>query len=296
MSAGSIRRGPFMRPHPPPNPPSGRAAMATRSNPQPKATDTSPPKATSTYNAGKGYTANQNGNGYAVNQNGGGAAGDYGDLDKSIDAVYNANGIRLDRTPTDEEINVLWDNVRSCLNRDGSTVSNGQQQVQHMNGSMKSAYTTDAPNQYNNNPRHNNNTANTQKSNAAMNTKYIDGTAIAPQYRAQQRVGPSSGYGQPGSIPRPVSGNVKKVNMDTLNNFNRRQGLLNRKTKEQGTINYHQSHNHQGDVGTTVHTSVRDLSNQKPIPSEHVPMNSGIGPQGGTGTYPPHGKKRVLCF
>ncbi|CAH1798215.1 unnamed protein product [Owenia fusiformis] len=33
-------------------------------------------------------------------------------------AVYGTNGIRLDRTPTDDEINWLWDKVRTCLNRD----------------------------------------------------------------------------------------------------------------------------------------------------------------------------------
>ena len=32
--------------------------------------------------------------------------------------VYDQNGIRLDRTPTDDEINWLWDKVRTCLNRD----------------------------------------------------------------------------------------------------------------------------------------------------------------------------------
>ncbi|XP_033112876.1 uncharacterized protein LOC117113594 isoform X2 [Anneissia japonica] len=31
-------------------------------------------------------------------------------------AVYGPNGIRLDRTPTDDEINWLWDKVRTCLN------------------------------------------------------------------------------------------------------------------------------------------------------------------------------------
>ncbi|XP_072018819.1 uncharacterized protein [Amphiura filiformis] len=31
-------------------------------------------------------------------------------------AVHNANGLRLDKTPTDAEINWLWDKVRTCLN------------------------------------------------------------------------------------------------------------------------------------------------------------------------------------
>ncbi|XP_019628798.1 PREDICTED: uncharacterized protein LOC109473374 isoform X1 [Branchiostoma belcheri] len=31
--------------------------------------------------------------------------------------IYSANGLRLDKTPTDDEINWLWDKVRSCLNQ-----------------------------------------------------------------------------------------------------------------------------------------------------------------------------------
>lgn len=34
--------------------------------------------------------------------------------------VYDSNGLRLDRTPTDDEINWLWDKVRTCLSRDSS--------------------------------------------------------------------------------------------------------------------------------------------------------------------------------
>ncbi|XP_067675948.1 uncharacterized protein [Haliotis asinina] len=32
--------------------------------------------------------------------------------------VYNENGLRIDRTPTDDEINWLWEKVRTCLNRE----------------------------------------------------------------------------------------------------------------------------------------------------------------------------------
>ena len=39
---------------------------------------------------------------------------------KSNGGVYNANGIRLDRTPTDDEINWLWEKVRTCLSKDKS--------------------------------------------------------------------------------------------------------------------------------------------------------------------------------
>ncbi|XP_059143150.1 transcription initiation factor TFIID subunit 1-like [Physella acuta] len=35
-------------------------------------------------------------------------------------AVYGENGLRIDRTPTDEEITWLWDKVRSCLHKEDS--------------------------------------------------------------------------------------------------------------------------------------------------------------------------------
>ncbi|KAL4233554.1 hypothetical protein ACF0H5_008234 [Mactra antiquata] len=43
-------------------------------------------------------------------------------------AVYNENGVRIDRTPTDEEINFLWDKLRNCLSRNSTaTPDKGQQ-------------------------------------------------------------------------------------------------------------------------------------------------------------------------
>ena len=35
--------------------------------------------------------------------------------------VYNENGMRIDRTPTDDEINFLWEKVRTCLNRNSTS-------------------------------------------------------------------------------------------------------------------------------------------------------------------------------
>ena len=184
------------------------------------------------------------------------------DVDRSIDAVYDANGVRLDHTPTDDEINWLWDKVRTCLNRDqqtgaatnttttttattvASTSGSG-----HVHAKPVSVYAVDSPNQYNNLVRHQHNTMNGNSaqaptsmtsSNVHVNTKYIDGSSILPQYRTQTRVGPSSGYGQAAGVPRSM-GSVKKVSMDTLNTYNRRQSLLNQRRRQEGTINYHQN-------------------------------------------------------
>lgn len=37
---------------------------------------------------------------------------------KNLEPKYDNNGLRLDRTPTDDEINWLWDKVRTCLNKE----------------------------------------------------------------------------------------------------------------------------------------------------------------------------------
>ncbi|KAK3696961.1 hypothetical protein RRG08_023152 [Elysia crispata] len=48
----------------------------------------------------------------------------------SSGAVYDENGMRIDRTPTDEEITWLWDKVRNCLNKEdpasGGSAGNGK--------------------------------------------------------------------------------------------------------------------------------------------------------------------------
>ena len=191
--------------------------------------------------------------------------------DKAQEAVYDANGVRLDRTPTDDEINWLWDKVRTCLNREGSTVSstggNGKK-------SEVNPYKSDA-NQYNNNPhgmRHSQQNTNNgkplqQNGQHSMNTKYIDGNSLAPQFRAQTRISSAGGNHQPG---------VKKINMDALNSFSRRAGLLNqRKMKEQNatSITYNQGEN----MGSkaVIQTSVKPLGYQQPVQSAANPAHGG---------------------
>ena len=86
-----VRRGPFLRPHPPNQPPSGRAIART--------------------------TLNRN----MVRENGLHPSQQLENSQVKLkEAVFDMNGVRLDRTPTDDEINYLWDKVRTCLSRDSS--------------------------------------------------------------------------------------------------------------------------------------------------------------------------------
>lgn len=301
------RKGPFFRPHPPSEPPTGRATMAN--NPhrgfetgttlqatktaadypiipqqqqivQPNTSSKSPPK-TLLYSSGHDYsnigigspaysTANGS-NGTAENtavaarlQNGNSVGGG---------ALYDINGMRLDRTPTDEEINWLWDKVRNCLQREDSTVSSS---------SVATVPQRSNANQYNNVNRQSHSQQQYQAGGGnsnVVNTKYIDGNSLAPQFRTQTRVANTN------NIPSYVN-TTRKVSMDTLNTYSRKASLLNqRKMKEQqqGNISYHQ----QGvDVNrSVVQTSVKPLEYQ-PVQSMNTPAQVGTnGYQSNDGNY-----------
>lgn len=55
--------------------------------------------------------------------------------------VFDENGLRVDRTPTDEEINWLWDKVRNCLDKEedgtGTNSNIKQQQATSNNGNLE---------------------------------------------------------------------------------------------------------------------------------------------------------------
>ena len=105
--------------------------------------------------------------------------------------VFDANGIRLDRTPTDEEINWLWEKVRTCLSR--NSVGSSQQ--------------TDQPTERSNN--------NNSRQQAPMSQKFIDGNSLAPEYRSSTR----------------LNYNVsKKMSMNNLNNYTNRLGNRNQQS------------------------------------------------------------------
>lgn len=162
------------------------------------------------------------------------------------DAVYDDNGMRLDRTPTDDEINWLWDKVRTCLSKDQPGDSSGKTE------SNQHHVTSSQHQQYNS---------------SQVNTKYIDGNSLAPQFRTQTRIAPSSS-GSP----------TKKVNMDTLSTYGRRASLLNqRKLKEQSSGVAVSSHYHQQEdtsaPRSAIQTSVKPLNYQQPS-SSAVPQHA----------------------
>ncbi|XP_069138191.1 centrosomal protein of 126 kDa-like isoform X2 [Argopecten irradians] len=90
--------------------------------------------------------------------------------------VYDENGMRIDRTPTDDEINFLWDKVRTCLNRSSTT---GQSTVVEAEKSIQSNE------QHSSQPRQA----------ATMSHTYIDGAALGQMYNT--RVAPSQPHTQP---------------------------------------------------------------------------------------------------
>jgi hypothetical protein len=112
--------------------------------------------------------------------------------------VYDDNGLRIDRTPTDDEINFLWDKVRNCLQRTpapaNSPVSDPVKPSMFDQNAIRQA--------------------------APVSHTYIDGAALG-QIAAQARV--SSVINQnPGSSRKSVD----------PNGYQRRYGLLQRQKQQ----------------------------------------------------------------
>ena len=128
------------------------------------------------------------------------------DIRKSLEgAVYDANGIRLDRTPTDEEINWLWDKVRTCLSRQ-STMDGGD------NPSERSGSSNAQPRQT-----------------AQLSNKYFDGTSLAPQLRTTAKMFATYNGNQNETSTFNSTYPKKKISMDTLNTYNRRSNSATQK-------------------------------------------------------------------
>ncbi|KAL5010869.1 hypothetical protein ScPMuIL_013174 [Solemya velum] len=116
-----------------------------------------------------------------------------------VQPVYNENGMRIDRTPTDDEINVLWDKVRTCL--DQNTPSD------HPEDKVDDGM--ELPRQA-----------------MMLSHKYIDGTALGP-LNTMNRV----------TKPPPTSSNnlyVRKPGPGEQNSsYSRRYGLLQQRKQLQ---------------------------------------------------------------
>ncbi|ELU14615.1 hypothetical protein CAPTEDRAFT_226996 [Capitella teleta] len=155
VSAGRMRRGPFLRPHPPAQPRSGRANMNQQNGHYAN-------KVPLRYYSSNVVTATASADapapplehsGISVSINTPGVESEQQQDQSNLDP----NGIQLDRTPTDDEINCLWDNVRNCLAKEESqegVKSNGQMSQQCIDGNTitsQSRSSTRASNSYANN-------------------------------------------------------------------------------------------------------------------------------------------------
>ena len=113
-------------------------------------------------------------------------------------AVYDENGLRIDRTPTDEEINFLWDKVRTCLSRNSS---NGEK-VQTPVSTIAESHRQAAP------------VANT----------YIDGNALG-QFNSMNRVA-APNYGNNPALHRQNSLD------NATGSYAKRYGLLQQRKQQ----------------------------------------------------------------
>ena len=184
-SAGNARRGPFVRPHPPP----GRPQVAFRANQYSNVT-----KGDVKNGSGKVTTNTWTGNNAAPNQN-------QNNSGESV-PVYDSNGVRLDRTPTDDEINWLWEKVRTCLNRTPS--ADGGEALK----------------------------ANEVKKSVSASQKLIDGNSLAPQLQTSARISttlPTSNGNvtlqsttQAFNKDSTYAKHTYKISMDKLNTYTQR--------------------------------------------------------------------------
>lgn len=232
-SAGSRRGGPLLAPHPPTQPPSGRACMTRHtawksSNNAGDAPPNIPQPASSAY---------------------------LKPVLQAPEALYDHNGIRLDRTPTDDEINWLWDKVRTCLNRE-SQVNLNSSQVNFGSGVAK------------------------QTQPAQVFHQNIDGNTLAPQFGVSARISSAHSHTQPttnGYMPR-------KVSADSLNSYTKRMSLLQQRKQQSqhSAVSAHKPSNH------TVTTTYQPVNNDSNIitPSHVGPTPSSVAPTPSIATAP----------
>jgi hypothetical protein len=114
--------------------------------------------------------------------------------------VFDENGMRIDRTPTDEEINYLWEKVRTCLNRP----TNQNQNVPVSENPKVSQTPVEAPRQ------------------APVSHQYIDGAALSKIVAANRT--------QP-QVYTPTSG-TQSTAKNGEQTYARRYGLLQQRKQQ----------------------------------------------------------------
>ncbi|XP_045197184.2 LOW QUALITY PROTEIN: uncharacterized protein LOC123551937 [Mercenaria mercenaria] len=152
-------------------------------------------------------------------------------------AVYNENGLRIDRTPTDDEINFLWDKLRNCLSRNSQATPDGVQTDGQTGGSRQAA---------------------------PVAHTYIDGNALG-QFNSLNRVAQQPGHNSNTSL------SLRRQNsLDSApNSYTRRYGLLQQRKQQPNpnSLKSRQQEQQQQQQGYTVY--------QAPVQSNSEPQPSG---------------------
>ncbi|CAH1225967.1 CEP126 [Branchiostoma lanceolatum] len=165
--------------------------------------------------------------------------------------IYSANGLRLDKTPTDDEINWLWDKVRSCLNQrpDRSGME-----------SAEPASTASAPKQ---DPSVSGSRQTAQMSQLTLDGGRLAGSEVVPKLRTMPRVGGFSSTASPGGRRRTAS--------DNSSASLRRNALLQQRNQQRA--------NTLQKAPTAQQVRVTEISQPAtgPIPSAQEPGNRPIG-------------------
>ena len=173
--------------------------------------------------------------------------------------VYNENGLRIDRTPTDDEINSLWKNMRTMLD-----VNDGKSAPQM-------STTTNTSN--------NNDQASRQQ--VQLSHQYIDGAAL----------GIPNGLGRavttyPSAKPTQQAGNNMQAGPAKPGSQNK-NGYLQRYSLLQ------QRRNHTGGIGASAHTNgvVEQTVHPMPLSSTGEPRQTSVSV-----SYAPRGEESKFYY
>ncbi|XP_041354946.1 uncharacterized protein LOC121372600 isoform X2 [Gigantopelta aegis] len=163
-------------------------------------------------------------------------------------AMYNENGMRIDRTPTDEEINSLWDTVRTCL--DSTPTSSDR--LSQMEGSVET---------------------NGSKYTPSLSNKYMDGASLGltSNTRVASAGSHSAGYNlNHGGVQHRAMNNMSNGKpRTTANGYLRRYALLHQRRpgSERPPLAPHQNSvhsapvvSHQGPQAGTSYQTKEDVS------------------------------------
>ncbi|GFR62039.1 centrosomal protein of 126 kDa [Elysia marginata] len=185
--------------------------------------------------------------------------------------VYDENGMRIDRTPTDEEITWLWDKVRNCLNKEDP--GNADSNTPQTNGVAGGGGVGMDPG----------------RQPPTMSTKLIDGASLGFGMNASSganglRVG--TGFFQPQHSPA-VQNNKVRPALQQQGSYLRRYGLLKQRRVSSATgpssapaqppvqrasSAIHARQHHQASVNTPSSQQV-DQDGPQPIAQAYMPQD-----------------------